>query len=101
MTFAVWAKAFLGKNWGVPMSLKQGHDLITTGPYRIVRHPIYSGILLAQLGSWLASSPVWLFVMSLIYFRYSARVEERLMLQQFPDQYPDFKRRTRGMIIPR
>ena len=42
------------------MSLKEGHELVTTGPYRYIRHPIYTGILLAILGSALVVSPMWL-----------------------------------------
>jgi len=102
MGFAVWARVHLGRNWGVPMSLREGHELITSGLYRIVRHPIYTGILLAMLGSGFTVTAWWLvaFVFFSGYFHYCAAVEEKEMMRQFPDQYPGYKRKTCGMIVP-
>ena len=98
--FAIWARLHLGRNWGQPMTLKQGHELVTTGPYRIVRHPIYTGIVLAMLGSTMVT-PFWIvaFVCLTAYFVYSARTEERIMTSQFPGQYPEYKKRTK-MLAP-
>ena len=97
---AVWARRHLGRNWGMPMSLKEGHELVTTGPYRYVRHPIYTGLLLAILGSALATTAAWLAILVWVgvYCAYSARTEERLMLQQFPEQYGQYKKRTKAVI---
>ena len=102
MAFAFWARMHLGRNWGVPMSLREGHELVTTGPYHLVHHPIYAGILFACLGSGLAADNWWFiaFLLFLAYFTYSARIEERTMMRQFPDQYPEYKRKTRGSILP-
>ena len=99
--FAVWARIELGRNWGMPMSLKEGHELVTAGPYAYVRHPIYGGILLAVLGSALAESPAWLVLLAIfsVYFLYSAKTEEGLMRTLFPGQYPDYVRKTK-MLIP-
>lgn len=99
--FAFWARLHIGRNWGVPMSLRQDHELVTSGPYGYVRHPIYSGLLLAMIGSVLAVGLLWLplFVLALAYFLVSARTEETMMLAQFPDAYPAYRRRTR-MLIP-
>ena len=99
--FAIWARRHLGRNWGMPMSLKQDPELVTTGPYALVRHPIYSGMIVAMIGSILGMGIVWLvpFVLSCGYFVYSARTEERLMLGQFPDTYPAYMARTK-MLIP-
>ncbi len=99
--FAFWARAHLGRNWGMPMSLRQGHELVTSGPYAYVRHPIYSGIMLAMIGSALAVGFFWLalFVLYFAYFLFSARTEEKMMLAQFPDTYPAYRRRTK-MLIP-
>ena len=99
--FALWARVHLGRNWGIPMSLRQGHELVTSGPYAHVRHPIYSGIMLAAIGSVLAVGLIWLalLVLSFIYFLVSARTEENMMLAQFPDAYPAYRRRTK-MLIP-
>ena len=98
---AIWARVYLGSNWGLPMSRKERPELVTTGPYAYVRHPIYSGLLLALLGSALSESYVWLlpFVIAGTYFIYSARAEERLMAQTFPDRYPAYRRRTK-MLVP-
>jgi protein-S-isoprenylcysteine O-methyltransferase Ste14 len=58
--FAVWARIHIGRNWGVPMTQKDEPELVTSGPYHLVRHPIYSGILVAGLGTTLALSWWWL-----------------------------------------
>jgi protein-S-isoprenylcysteine O-methyltransferase Ste14 len=99
--FAVWARVYIGRNWGMPMSLREGHELVTSGPYAYVRHPIYSGLMLAMIGSAMTESLLWLVVFSLYfaYFLFSARSEERTMLVQFPDAYPAYRRRTK-MLIP-
>jgi protein-S-isoprenylcysteine O-methyltransferase Ste14 len=99
--FAIWARVYLGRNWGVPMSLRQGHELVTSGPYRFVRHPIYTGILLAAIGSALAGELWWLVLLPifLAYFLYSAFTEEKMMAEQFPSEYPEYKKRTK-MLIP-
>jgi len=98
---AIWARLNLGKNWGTPMSQKQDPELVTSGPYNYIRHPIYSGILLASLGTAIAST-VYLFIIFIIiavYFIFSAVTEERLMTKEFPKVYPDYKARTK-MLIP-
>ena len=99
--YAIWARLVIGTNWGMPMTLKENPQLVTTGPYAQIRHPIYSGVLLAMLGSALAISLWWLvfFVVNAAQFVYAAKKEEQLMLQTFPDSYPGYKRRTR-MLIP-
>ena len=98
---AAWARTALGRNWGTPMTQKTDPELITSGPYRLVRHPIYSGILLAGSGTAVALSWPWLTAVALagIYFLYSASVEERYMSERFPDDYPRYKRSTR-MLVP-
>ncbi len=98
---AVWARVHLGRNWGSPMTRKVDPDLVTTGPYRWIRHPIYSGIILALVGTAVAVSWYWLTATALLgtYFVYSAVVEERDMGRLFPDTYPSYKRSTR-MLIP-
>jgi protein-S-isoprenylcysteine O-methyltransferase Ste14 len=99
--FAVWARVHLGRNWGTPMTEKVEPELVTSGPYGLARHPIYSGILAAGIGTVLALSWLWLSVVALagIYFLYSATVEERYLAGQFPDDYPRYKRSTK-MLVP-
>ena len=99
--FAIWARIHIGRNWGTPMSQKDEPELVTSGPYHLVRHPIYSGVLLAGVGTAVALSWLWLIAVVLagVYFAYSAKVEERNMATQFPDAYPAYRRSTR-MFIP-
>ena len=101
LALAVWARLHIGRNWGMPMSEKADPELITNGPYHLIRHPIYSGLLLAVLGTALATSLYWLIVAAVLggYFAYSARTEERYLTQLFPDAYPAYKTRTK-MLIP-
>jgi protein-S-isoprenylcysteine O-methyltransferase Ste14 len=99
--FAVWARLHIGRNWGTPMTQKNEPELVTSGPYHLVRHPIYSGILVAGIGTAVALSWLWLIVPMLagVYFGYSATVEERFLTKQFPDEYPAYKRSTK-MLVP-
>ena len=99
--FAIWARMSIGRNWGTPMTQKDEPELVTSGPYHLVRHPIYSGILVAGIGTAVALSWVWLTAVGLVgvYFLYSASVEERYLTEQFPDEYPVYKRSTK-MLLP-
>jgi protein-S-isoprenylcysteine O-methyltransferase Ste14 len=99
--FAVWARISIGRNWGTPMTQKDEPELVTNGPYRLVRHPIYSGILVAGVGTALALSWLWLpaVVLAGVYFVYAATVEERFLAERFPDDYPRYKRSTK-MLVP-
>jgi protein-S-isoprenylcysteine O-methyltransferase Ste14 len=99
--FAVWARVHIGRNWGTPMTQKEEPELVSSGPYHLVRHPIYSGILLAGVGTAMALSWLWLVAVGLagVYFLYSATVEERYLTEQFPDSYPAYKRSTK-MLVP-
>src|SRR6516165_6791033 len=99
--FAVWARVHIGRNWGTPMTQKDEPELVTSGPYHLVRHPIYSGILVAGIGTAMALSWLWLIAVALagIYFVYSAQVEEHYLTERFPDAYPAYKRSTK-MLVP-
>jgi protein-S-isoprenylcysteine O-methyltransferase Ste14 len=101
LALAIWARVYLGRNWGMPMSQKADPELVTVGPYSTIRHPIYSGIILAMIGTAIAVSLYWLAAAIIIgaYFLYSAIVEERSMARLFPDSYPAYKRSTK-MLIP-
>jgi protein-S-isoprenylcysteine O-methyltransferase Ste14 len=83
------------------MTQKDEPELVTSGPYHLVRHPIYSGILVAGAGTSVALSWMWLVAVVLagIYFIYSATVEERQLTKQFPDTYSAYKRSTK-MLVP-
>lgn len=99
--FAIAARVYIGRNWGMPMSRKEDPELVSGGPYAIVRHPIYAGILLVLLGSAIGYGLVWLLplLLSAPYCIYSARREEALMSEQFPEQYPAYMQRTK-MLLP-
>lgn len=98
---AIWARVHLGRNWGMPMTRKEEPELITSGPYRLIRHPIYSGLLLAVLGTALATNLIGLGIVAILgaYFRYCASVEERNLTLSFPAAYPAYRARTK-MLIP-
>jgi protein-S-isoprenylcysteine O-methyltransferase Ste14 len=101
LSFAIWARVHIGRNWGTPMTQKDDPELVASGPYRYVRHPIYSGILVAGIGTAVALSWFWLAVVALaaVYFIYSATVEERYLAEQLPDSYPAYRRSTK-MLVP-
>jgi protein-S-isoprenylcysteine O-methyltransferase Ste14 len=100
MALAILARIYIGRNWGMPMSQREDPELVTTGPYAFVRHPIYTGMLLAVLGTVLVSGIPWLipFVIICAYFMYSAKTEEKHMLQQFPKAYPEYRKRVKALI---
>jgi protein-S-isoprenylcysteine O-methyltransferase Ste14 len=101
LALAIWARVYLGRNWGMPMSRKADPELVTTGPYSRIRHPIYTGLILAMVGTAIAVSLYWLIAAVLLggYFVYSAVVEEHTMAGAFPGTYPAYKQSTK-MLIP-
>jgi protein-S-isoprenylcysteine O-methyltransferase Ste14 len=101
LAFAVWARVYIGRNWGMPMTVKEEPELVTSGPYRLVRHPIYTGILTAVVGTALAINFLALAVAAVmaVFFVYSATVEEKNLAAIFPDAYPAYRARTK-MLIP-
>jgi protein-S-isoprenylcysteine O-methyltransferase Ste14 len=101
LALAIWARVYLGRNWGMPLSQRADPELVTTGPYRRIRHPVYSGILLGMAGTAIAVSPHWLNAVAILgaYFPFSAVIEERAMARLFPAAYPPYKHATK-MLIP-
>jgi protein-S-isoprenylcysteine O-methyltransferase Ste14 len=101
IAFAIWARVYIGSNWGMPMSVKRDAELVIAGPYAYVRHPIYSGVLLAILGSALVVGVWWfaIFIVSVFYFVWSAFREEKIMTEAFPEGYPAYRKRTK-MLVP-
>ncbi len=99
--FTIWARLALGIMWSGAPTVKQEHELRTTGPYSITRHPIYTGILGMLLGSllvggagrWIVSFPVFLVLLEI-----KIRIEERLMLAEFPDDYPRYRQRVPQLV---
>jgi protein-S-isoprenylcysteine O-methyltransferase Ste14 len=101
IALAVWARLHLGRNWGMPMTQRAEPELVTSGPYRFVRHPIYTGLLTAMLGTALVNNLLGLIVVAVLigYFYYCGTVEERNLTATFPEAYPQYKSRTK-MLIP-
>ena len=101
IALAVWARLHLGRNWGMPMTQRAEPELVTSGPYRFVRHPIYSGLLTAMLGTVLVNNLLGLIVVAVavVYFYYCGIIEERSLATTFPEAYPQYRSRTK-MLIP-
>ena len=101
LLFAVWAREHLGRNWSRSVTIKQGHELITTGPYAVVRHPIYTGILTGFLGMAIAVSEVRGFLAFAIMFLAlwaKLRMEEKWMRSQFGETYAAYSRKTAALV---
>lgn len=97
---AVWARRTLGSAWGLPMTSKDKPRLVISGPYAYIRHPIYSGLLLMALGSALDVNTYWLivFIGASVFFIYSALIEEKLLSEQLPKEYPRYMRSTKRLL---
>jgi protein-S-isoprenylcysteine O-methyltransferase Ste14 len=102
--WTIWARLVLGRNWSASVTLKENHELIQSGPYRVTRHPIYTGLLAAIAGTVLSLSLTVVGVLFLMLFTAllinKLRLEETLMLRQFPEAYPAFKNRVRAALVP-
>ena len=99
--FAIWARLLLGTNWSATVTLKEDHRLIKSGPYALVRHPIYSGLLLAMLGTALAIAEyrcLLAVLVALLAWRAKWMVEEQFMSEQFGVEYSDYKRNVKAVI---
>lgn len=103
VAFAIWARWHLGENWSSSVTLKEGHELIASGPYRRIRHPIYSGMLLAFAGTALALGEyraliALCIVVVTLYLK--AKKEERFLTQEFGDKFLEHSRHA-GMFLPK
>jgi protein-S-isoprenylcysteine O-methyltransferase Ste14 len=98
---AIWSRKTLGAEWSQDVELKQAHKLVVLGPYKFMRHPIYTGHLLMGLGTAIASGLVVAFVGLASFvtgFWIKASQEERLLLRSFPDEYPAYKAHVKALI---
>ena len=98
---AIWSRKTLGDDWSRDVELKQGHKLVERGPYRFVRHPIYTSHLLMGLGTAIASGLLVAFVGLLLFFMgfwIKLKQEETLLLSHFPDEYPAYKARVKALV---
>ncbi|MGH9608080.1 MAG: isoprenylcysteine carboxylmethyltransferase family protein [Bryobacteraceae bacterium] len=101
IALACWARFYLGGNWSGRVTVKQNHELIRTGPYAIVRHPIYTGILLALLGTALAVGEMrglLAVIVAAAALKLKSRIEEGFMQAEFPAEYPRYMREVKGIV---
>ena len=101
LAFAVWARMHLGRNWSGAVTVKEGHELIRTGPYRFVRHPIYTGILTAVIGTAICSGTLRAalgFALIAAALAYKLRKEEAFMREVFPGQYDTYRGEVPALI---
>jgi protein-S-isoprenylcysteine O-methyltransferase Ste14 len=101
LAFCLWARFYLGRNWSAVITVTENHQLIRTGPYGIVRHPIYSGFMFATLGTAIAFGQVaGLVALALIVtaWGYKASLEEAAMAEQFGAEYDAYRRDVKGLI---
>jgi protein-S-isoprenylcysteine O-methyltransferase Ste14 len=101
LAFSVWARVFLGRNWSATVTVKEDHELIRSGPYALVRHPIYTGLLLGFVGTaivrgdWRGALAV-LIVFEALWRK--LRLEERWMSETFGDEYRRYREHTAALI---
>jgi protein-S-isoprenylcysteine O-methyltransferase Ste14 len=99
--FSAWARVHLGRNWSATVTVKQDHELIRTGPYAFVRHPIYTGVLFGFIGTALVTGE-WRGVLAVVIvfaaFWRKLRLEERWMSETFGEDYRRYRARTRALI---
>ena len=101
LAFCFWARAVLGRNWSGTVTLKENHELIVRGPYRLVRHPIYTGLLAMALATAIQRGDIGGilgFLLIAVSFWIKSTHEEAVMLKQFPDQYPAYRERVKRII---
>jgi protein-S-isoprenylcysteine O-methyltransferase Ste14 len=101
VTFCFWARAVLGSNWSGTVTLKENHELMVRGPYRLVRHPIYTGLLAMVTATMMQQGRIGGLVGLILVFAglwIKMRNEEELMGKQFPDQYGAYRERVKRII---
>jgi protein-S-isoprenylcysteine O-methyltransferase Ste14 len=97
----IWARRTLAGNWSGDVTFKQGHELIRSGPYRFVRHPIYTGLLTMCLGTAIEVSQLrcWLALPFMATsFWMKLKQEERLLLRHFPGEYPEYQKHVKALV---
>jgi protein-S-isoprenylcysteine O-methyltransferase Ste14 len=101
LALSIWARVTLGRNWSGTITLKEDHELIERGPYRLVRHPIYTGLITMFLATVIALGHVaGILGAALVFVSFWIKLgdEEKLMLKHFPDQYAAYQQRVKRII---
>ena len=99
--FCLWARAVLGRNWSGTVTVKENHELIVRGPYRIVRHPIYTGVLGMLMATAIEQRHVAGLIAVILVFIglwIKSADEEQVMTKQFPDEYPAYRKQVKRII---
>lgn len=103
LAFTVWSRFVLGRYWSGVVALKQDHRLVQNGPYRRIRHPLYTGLILAATGTAVAAAQPWTLpgvVLLTLCFLRRARREDALLSQHFGAEFDTYRRQT-GQLLPR
>ena len=100
MAFFVWARQHLGSNWSQTVAAKEGHELVISGPYRYVRHPMYTGGTVACIGSAIVAGGAFVFLCVLLtpIFVWRVGAEDKLLARQFLGEFPAYEARTKALI---
>lgn len=101
LLFSLWGRHHLGQNWSVAVTVKEGHELITSGPYALVRHPLYAGLVVALLGCVVAVGEwrgLLAMALAISVFWTKLRLEERWMREQFGESYEAYSRRVAALV---
>lgn len=101
LVFTLWARYTLAGNWSSDVTFKQNHELIRKGPYRVVRHPIYTGLLVMFVGTTLHIGQLRCFLGLLLVaigFWIKLNQEEKLLLRHFPEAYPNYRREVKALV---
>jgi len=99
--FAIWARATLGRNWSGMVTVKQNHELIRTGPYALVRHPIYTGLLFAAVGTSIFDGEIRSLIALLVVLSvlsYKMKIEEQFMTARFGSEYAGYRNKTKALV---
>ncbi|HVZ16193.1 MAG TPA: isoprenylcysteine carboxylmethyltransferase family protein, partial [Terriglobales bacterium] len=103
VAFAIWARYCLGSNWSSQVAIREDHELIQSGPYQWIRHPIYTGIIVGAWGSAIVAGELGAFIgviLVMVGFAYKSKQEELRLAETFGDSFTVHQRRT-GMFLPR
>ena len=101
LAFCLWARAVLGRNWSGTVTLKENHELIVRGPYRLVRHPIYTGLLAMLFATAIQQGHIAAmlgFLLTFVSFWIKSSFEEAVMTRQFPEDYPAYRKQAKRII---
>jgi protein-S-isoprenylcysteine O-methyltransferase Ste14 len=101
LCFSAWARKYLGKNWSQEVTIKDDHQLVTDGPYTIVRHPIYTGLLLGFIGTSIAVGELRGLIADVLVFSvllFKLKLEDKWLLEQFGESYKIYYQKVSAFI---